>query len=257
MTNLIFATAGLGPANIKSASLRVIKQLDELPYVSKKVLLTEENLSEFCPTISTKYAKYLNSETRGFGFMSWKAELAYRILSRSTSDTLYFWIDAGCEVSLTPISKLKMHIWKKRLIKDGYLYFVLDTPEREYTKANLFSYFPKLTPDDLGPQAQTTFFGLYGEVGLAIATRWFQVVAQDIDTVSEENSISINGDIASHRHDQSVFSLVLKEMGLSPNLKPLRSDLKSNNLSRYWKYLVEPVLANRNRSGETQNPFRG
>jgi hypothetical protein len=232
-----------------------MKQLEGLDSISKRILLNEENLLELCPTIATKYAKYLNSDTRGFGFMSWKAELAYRILSQSTSDTLYFWVDAGCEVSSTPISKLKMRIWKKRLKRNGYLYFVLDTPERDYTKVNLYSYFPKLTPDDVSPQAQTTFFGLFGEVGLAIATRWFDLVSQDINTVNEENNTSITGGIVRHRHDQSVFSLVLKEMGLTPNLKPLKSNLSANKLARYWKYFSEPILANRNRSGETQNPL--
>lgn len=253
--DILVATAGLGTEPIRSAAERVIEQSQNLKSISRRVILTEANLESFCPTISAKYENFLNPETRGYGFMSWKAELTYRLLSDYNGKALYFWVDAGCEVSVTVMSKLKFRSYIHKLKRDGYIYYCLDTPERSHTKSSLFTQFPSLDPNDETPQAQTTFFGLYGKVGLEVATRWFEVVSSSVNTVSEEDSFSVDGQEVKHRHDQSVFSLVLKEAGLKPNINPLKDDGGSSKILRYLKYLKEPVIASRNRSGKSRNPL--
>lgn len=256
MSEVLIATAGLGSDNFRSAAGRVIRGFDRFGYVSRKVLLNEDNLETLCPSVSNKYGNFLNTETRGFGYMAWKAELAYRLLSEYGGEILYFWVDAGCEVSSTRLARFKFANYIHKLGKQEYLYYCLNTPEKDYTKTSLFSYFPTLNSNDCTPQAQTTFFGLHGELGLKIATRWFDVVSSSIHTVNEEDNVSNVGEKVRHRHDQSVFSLVLKEFGLKPNLSPIRSDESKNSSSRILKYLREPIIAARNRSGISWNPLK-
>jgi hypothetical protein len=246
---IVLATAGLGNSDFLAAGRRVIRQAQGFGYFSDFRLLTSENLPFLCPTVSQKYADFLNPSTRGFGFMSWKAELAYRSLTQTNGEVLYLWVDAGCEMFPTPIGKSKLRKYLNQLERDGYLYFTLDTPESEYTKVGLFDSFPSLSKHDTSPQAQTTVFGLYGKIGQTIAQRWFDVVTSDIKTVNEEDNYSFNGSAVHHRHDQSVFSLVLKELGLKSNLKPLKSDKSSMQIVNRLKYMTQPILACRNRTG--------
>lgn len=255
MTHIVFATAGLGTQEFQLAAKRVYWQLDKFSCSKEVIVLQDENLQQLCPTVAENFSIFLNSDTRGYGFMSWKAELTYRTLLKSRGKSPFFWVDAGCEVSFNFISKFKMRMLSKRLIRDGYLFFTLDTPERDYTKASLFTKFPTLDPNDDTPQAQTTFYGLYGDIGLKIAEKWFNVVASEISTVDEENNVSSFGNSVTHRHDQSVFSLVLKELGLKPNMSPLKADQSRFKVLRFIKYLTEPVIAARNRTGISKNPF--
>ena len=248
---IVLATAGLGTSDFLSAGMRVIRQAQGFDTFTEYKLLTTDNLPILCPTIHRNYLDVLNKSTRGFGFMSWKAELTYRVLKEHQGEVLYLWVDAGCEMFPTPIGKFTMKRYLKRLERDGYLYFTLKTPEVVQTKVSLFDYFPSLRKTDTSPQAQTTFFGLYGEIGRTIAQRWFDVVSSDITTVNEQDSYAFDGSVVKHRHDQSVFSLVLKEMGLMPNLKPIKSDKSAIPFVNKLKYLTQPVLACRNRTGKS------
>ncbi len=248
---IVLATAGLGTSEFLAAGIRVIEQAKGFRIFNDCKLLTAKNLPILCPTVSRKYKGVLNTSTRGYGFMSWKSEIAYRTLTEYEGNVFYFWVDAGCEMFPTPLGRLKMKRYVRQLEQDGYLFFTLDTPECEYTKASLFDYFPALSKQDRTPQAQTTFFGLYGKTGQNIAERWFDVVTNNIDTVNEQGSYAYDGSEVRHRHDQSVFSLVLKEMGFKPNIQPLRSDKNSSPFLNRLKYLTQPILACRNRTGKS------
>ena len=94
-------------------------------------------------------------------------------------------------------------------------------------------------------------FGLHGQTGQKIAEEWFRIVSENTNTVNEEDCDTEHGLTVKHRHDQSVFSLVLKSMGLKPNMKPLKSEKGSGKLMRRIKFLTEPVLASRNRTGRS------
>jgi hypothetical protein len=246
---IVIATAGLGTTEFLSAGKRVIRQAQGFRIFTDYILLTTRNLPELCPLVNNKYSDYLNSSTRGFGFMSWKAELANKVLTENSGNVLYLWVDAGCELFPSVIGKFKLKNYLQLLQRDGYLYFTLDTPESAYTKVGLFNYFPSLLKDDTTPQAQTTFFGLYGEIGQTIAQRWLSIVVSNIETVNEQNSYAWDGSRVEHRHDQSVFSLVLKEMGLKANINPLKSNRNSSPILNRLKYLTQPILASRNRTG--------
>lgn len=248
---VILSTAGLGSLDFLEAGKRVIRQAKGFNLFSDFRLLDEGNLASICPSVCSKYSSFLNASTRGYGFMSWKAELAYRILSEYDGEVLYLWVDAGCELFSTPISRYKMRKYLNQLELDGYLYFSLDTPENKHTKEGLFEYFPSLSKSDSSPQAQTTFFGLSGELGMRIAKRWFEVVVSNINTVNEEDCYALDGTAVLHRHDQSVFSLALKELGLRPNIAPIRSDKSKLQMINRVKYLTQPVLACRNRTGKS------
>ena len=249
----ILLTAGLGSADMQSAARRVARDASRLAIFSQVVVLTNDNLEELCPTISFKYRNILNSRIRGFGYMCWKAEIVYRFLKKNNGKRGVVWIDAGCEVSPSIITRLRLvknlHEAKRR----GYLFFNLDTKESSYTKRELFCEFPSLDFLDSEPQAQTTFFALIGPVGLKIAARWFEIIAKSEFNFNEETKSKQLPQFIEHRHDQSVFSLALKEAGYTANLRPLRNG-RGKLFSKVLTFIFDPIIASRNRTGESIAP---
>lgn len=249
----ILLTAGLGSADMRSAACRVARDAQKFSLFSQIIILTSDNLKDLCPTTSFKYERILNAGTRGFGYMCWKAEIVYRTLIEHQGYCGVVWVDAGCEVSPSIITRLKLVHYLNQANKNGYLYFNLDTQESSYTKRELFDEFPSLDASDAGPQAQTTFFALTGPVGLKIASRWFEVVAKSEINFNEEAYVEQASSFIEHRHDQSVFSLSLKESGYLANLPPLRNG-RGKLISRILTFIFDPIIASRNRTGDSIVP---
>ena len=243
----IFVTAGLGATNFREASKRLTFDVQKFKIFDQIVELTNENIEEFCPTVFNKYSEYLKAEIRGFGFMAWKAEIVYRTLV-SNPLAVVVWSDCGCEAIVNPLTKRIFRQRIKQTREHGYISYTLNTEEYRFSKSGLYKYFPTLNSNDKSPQFQTTFLALHGDLGLAIAKRWFEVVTEDIETVMEKDSdLNESSGFVSHRHDQSVFSLVMKERNLMPNIKPLR-DGKTIR-SQFVSAFTAPIVASRNRSG--------
>ena len=242
----IFITAGLGNSNFEDAAIRLLKDVNRFQVFESLVYLNNNNIESLCPTVSKKYKKFLRANVRGFGFMSWKAEIIHRTLD-SNPEAGIIWADCGCEAIVNCLTKRSLVHKLNRASKEGYIAFNLNTEEYRYTKRELFDFFPILSSSDKSPQFQTTFFGLHGDLGRKIAKRWFEVVSAEISTVNEISKVGEQQGFVCHRHDQSVFSLVMKELNLEANMKPIRSGktMRSQILSK----LHEPFIASRNRSG--------
>ena len=249
----ILVTAGLGSDNIQCAAERVASDASHLDVFSQIIVLRNDNIGKLCPTVTSVYSPILNSKTRGYGYMSWKAEIVYRTLLENPENCVVVWIDAGCEVSPSAFTRLKFMKLLNTASSDGYLFFELNTKENQYTKRELYDEFPSLDISDTKPQAQTTFFALAGSTGIKIAARWFEIVVKSEIYINEELKSKQAPNFIEHRHDQSIFSLVLKELGYQANLSPLRNG-QNGKFFRYLTFILDPVIAARNRYGVSIAP---
>jgi hypothetical protein len=249
----ILLTAGLGNPNFFEAAERLISDAMKLELFDEIVLLCEENLELLCPTVVTKYHHILNSSTRGFGYMCWKAEIVHAFMKKNEGLCTVVWIDAGCEIVPSVFSKWKLASLMSKSETEGYVAFTLETSELEYTKRELFNEFDSAAESLQGPQFQTTFFALSGQIGMKIASEWFALVASEELFVNEVTHLPQHRDFVQHRHDQSVFSLTLKTMGLSPNLNTPHAG-RGNRLKVALTYLMGPIVVARNRCGKSLCP---
>jgi hypothetical protein len=250
----LVVTAGLGSPAFREAAERVAKSAEILSGVSRVVKVTDENLQEVCPRTSERFKEYQSPDFRGFGFMTYKSEVVHRALSGFWGEFLgVVWIDAGCEVYVNPISNHRFKNFKLMASKFGGAVFSLDTPEVYFTKQTLFQRFPELDPSDRTPQIQTTFFFLAGEKGLRIAEKWLEITLERIEYSDE--SLSVSGEVPNfqtHRHDQSIFSLVCKSEGVRPlNYTPATG---TNSLIGKIRALSHPIWVSRNRTGKSVIP---
>ena len=183
--------------------------------------------------------------------MCWKAEIVHKAMEGFWGDfDGVIWIDAGCEVSINPLSQFKLRKFEKFAKKHGVACFTLDTLEIEYTKRDLFEKFPQIDPFSAGKQIQTTWFLLHGQKGRKIASEWFSTVVSGTNLL--ELTPSKNPEFANfieNRYDQSVFSLVCKTNEV-PIMKYKPTNGYSSRLNRL-RGLFNPIWTARNRFGLT------
>jgi hypothetical protein len=250
----IFITAGLGNASFELAALRVASQSKTLFNWERQVVLTNDNLADFCPTCVSKYAGILNPETVGFGYMAWKAEIVFRTLNGEFGPCDgVVWVDAGCEVVSNTLTRFSLGKHLRMARRKGAAVFSLQTPEAHYTKKDLFREFPKVIDSDLTPQIQTTNFYLYGGKGLEIARMWFEVATKSQALIDESQSKTGEAtDFIIHRHDQSIFSLCCKSTKNYHEFRALTSG--GNTRKARARGFISPFWAARNRTGVTIVP---
>ena len=205
-------TAGVGSKDFEDASYRVKYALSKAGVVDKVVAVTTQDLPSICPQTTLLYRDLMNTRTRGFGYMCWKAEIVNAAMKGKWGDfDGVVWIDAGCEVSINYLSKKRFTYFKKFAVNHGVACFTLDTLEVEYTKRDLFDLFPNINPDLAGKQIQTTWFLLHGDMGRKIAQQWFDTVmtGTNLLDLNPSSNPEFPGFIE-NRYDQSAFSLVCK-----------------------------------------------
>jgi len=175
----IAVTAGVGSQQFEGAAKRVQSTLQGSRMVDKVVAVLTDDLREICPLTSKIYADLINTQTRGYGFMCWKAEIVNAaFMGRWGNFDGVIWIDAGCEVTLNPLSKLNFRKFQKHSKDHGVASFTLETKEIEYTKRDIFDLFPEINPEAAGDQIQSTWMFLHGDKGRLISKQWLELVCK-------------------------------------------------------------------------------
>jgi hypothetical protein len=237
---------------MNAAAQRVKSQATSLGIFDNVLAFVDSDLASACSDVYLKYGTVLNPSHKGFGYFSWKVELVNSALMGKFGEyDGIVWVDAGCEIFNSCITRFRLRKWLKRSEKQGVFAYTLDTPEQDYTKQSLFDYFPHLNKNDRSPQFQATWFILHGETGRLIANQWFKVALQDISTL--DLSPSPNGEVASfveHRFDQSILSLVLKQLMVKPRKYSPAAGV-TGSLSQLRAKLLHPIWTSRNRSGNS------
>lgn len=252
--NLIAVTAGVGSSSFEKAAIRVSRKLSLFPQITKSVAVTTSELVRVCPKVSETYGNYLNDQTRGFGYMTYKAEIVNNAFNGMWGPCEgVIWVDAGCEVLANPLTSMRLNYFLRHAKRHGVACFTLDTPEIKYTKRDLFNRFPNIDPLRAGPQIQTTWFALYGSKGKQISEQWLEIVLEGIGLMDLSPSISGEfPEFIENRYDQSAFSLTCK----SAHVPVMRYKPASGIGS--WKSKLRafshPFWTSRNRSGSSQIP---
>ena len=244
-------TAGLGSSDFEGAALRIKKTLDSVGVVDKSVAVLTKDLIEVCPETSRIYSNFLNKETRGYGFMCWKAEIVSAALNGYWGDfNGVIWIDAGCEITLNPITKIILRKFQLFARRNGIACFTLDTEEVAYTKRDLFEKFPDIDPYAAGPQIQTTWMMFHGVTGKLVADEWLNIVCSGVHLLDFEPSRHEEfPEFIENRNDQSAFSLVCKENQI-PIMRYRPTSGIGSRISSI-RGMFNPIWTSRNRKSDS------
>lgn len=250
----IVVTAGVGTKQFEGAAYRVQSTIQDSGVVDKAVAIITSDLNDICPRTSEIYSDLMNTDTRGYGYMCWKAEIVNAAFQGKWGDFEgVIWIDAGCEVSLNHLSKIYFRRFQNYAQRHGVACFTLDTPEFHYTKRDIFELFPQIDPESAGNQIQSTWMFLHGDKGRLIASQWLETVCKGTNLLdlSPSSSEEFPGFIE-NRYDQSTFSMVCKMNKIK--VMRYRPTTGSGSLISRIRGVVNPIWAARNRTPVSVKP---
>jgi hypothetical protein len=249
-----FLTAGLGSSDMRAASVRVCDRASSSGFFGSVVAVTNENLREVCGRVSAAYPHIFNETTRGYGYMTYKPDAIKSAFEGLWGDCDgVVWIDAGCELFLTPLTRIRFNHYLKIAKKRGVACFSMDTPEIAYTKRFLFERFPSIDPNKSGNQIQATWLIAYGAKGRKVVDEWLDIILNSEKYFDlTESPGGEFPEFIEHRYDQSIFSLVCKKNGIKPML--LRPTPGRGSWKTLLRSFFHPIWTARNRAGFSTIP---
>lgn len=241
----VLIIVGLG--NYVNASNRLYRQIKALHLSMDIVIIHELALYEIFnkEDISTKY---LNDSHRGFGFWMWKPVIVNHYFKKKYNQIIY--IDAGSEVIKKPFKNL-VH-WFTNSTHSMILspaghnmeqYTKMDTivnffDETEWKNFKSFRMF----------QAGVLFLKRNSDITNLFSTLTQLIKSNRVDLFDDVNSYTTNSPyFLDHRHDQSVFSLMLYKLGVKDNFVLFPSDLSPPFHNEKFNSFP-PIMCLRNKS---------
>lgn len=248
----LFITAGIGSGNLYLAAERLTEQVKRLGIFDTFVIVTERDLANFSPWLFEWYSAQELKTIPGYGFYAWKAAIARAATHGYWGDAeVVCYLDAGCEVLPGRRSKRLFIRWITKAQKFGAVGFSSFAPEWKYTKSEIIKLFPNSEKSLTADQFQSGTWLLGGTYGQDIAIEWDEVCSSSRIFTDDSIGTEIPGFVA-HRHDQSVFSMVLKKYRIKPESIP--TPYPNSNFLANLKALRSPLWAARNRSGKSTIP---
>lgn len=248
----LFITAGLGSRNLYLAAERLTEQVKQLGIFDTFAIVTEQELADIAPWLFNWYSSEELKTIPGYGFYAWKAAIARAATSGywGNADVICY-LDAGCEVLPGRRSKRLFVRWIAKAQRFGAVGFSSFAPEWKFTKFEIIEFFPNSEKALTTDQFQSGTWLLGGPIGLNIAIEWDKLCSSSQAITDDKIGTEIPGFVA-HRHDQSVFSMVLKKYLIKPESLP--TPYPNASFLANLKALRSPIWAARNRSGNTTIP---
>jgi hypothetical protein len=245
----LLITAGLGSQEFEASAMRVANSAKFFTIINKVVALDTEATVKLCREVANSYPSEFSSNTRGFGFMAWKAEVVHKAIHGEYGDyDGVIWVDGGCEMFPSSWTEKKLIRILQTAEKTGLYAFTLQTPEFQYTKKFLLDKYKEVDDIYHSEQIQTTWFALHGTRGREIASKWLDRTLEDFRNLDvSESPGGENPGFIENRYDQSIFSLVCKKMNCSPSANfNVSGTYGALSQLRAYRY---PIWASRNRTG--------
>ena len=248
-SNTIFLTFGAGSKGWKDASSRISREANKLMLFDSIFNLDELWLKESDPEIFDLVYRFIKKgSTKGFGYYLWKTAILNWAETNFPGES-FLYMDAGSHIQggITEFTVKKLLSENNDL---GLAWQLPNHPEVKWTKNELiqrmgcdarilesnqiqsgFIYLPKI-------DNRSNFIKLYRDLALENSGFFF----------SDELLSIQNPQFISHRHDQSVFSLLWKNFGFGYQIDKTFPE----NLGQF------PIIAARNNTKvlATSHPWK-
>lgn len=218
------------PNNYSSLSLQTFA--DGKKYTTDRLLREAKNSDYFHPNrmyaagpadldknFLTKHARFMAENKRGWGYWIWKPQIILSRLEQMPEGQVLLWLDSGFQILPTFADMVRKWVGMTETI----LCFTvpgLVNPESRFTKMDLANHYaPELDHSYPGGkqaflkssqlQSGSIFFRKCPAT-LEVVRRW-QRDMEIYHLISDAPSVAPNSaNFEEHRHDQSVFSVVMK-----------------------------------------------
>ena len=182
--------------------------------------------------------RFIEKNKRGYGYWIWKPMVILDFLKNNQEVDRLIYLDAGCELSLN--QETIIDFFGEYEASDAVVFYMSEIVEQEYSKTALLSYLNTTDIQKNEAQISATVFCMQRSFAESFANNWLTVMrSKEYSLVNDSLGQEIDSFI-DHRHDQSVFSLLIKKTRIQGNITEIPIELLDSEKS--------PVKLVRNRS---------
>ena len=165
------------------------------------------------PYFWKKHRQFIEDNSRGYGYWVWKPYIIMKSLGAMNEDDILIYMDSGCTINAYGKPRLQEYIDIIKKSEYGILSFHMKhLPEKNYTKKKLFEFLQTNSEDkELGQCMATVILMKKNDHSTKIINEWYRLASLPYLINDEcENEATC---FISHRHDQSIYSLLVKKYG--------------------------------------------
>lgn len=198
--------------NYIDAGNRIIQQAKELNIFTETILYTPDYLKN--DTVCwNMHSEFIKKNKRGYGYWLWKPFIIKKTMEKMNDGDILLYLDSGVELNCNRKNNLLKYI---NLVKTDKLIGSCTAIEKYWNKMDLIAKLDMNKPEYLNtPQRQggLNLFCVCKEIR-ALVNEWYDLCC-DYHNIDDTPSKLPNLDgFREHRHDQSVFSLLVKKYNL-------------------------------------------
>lgn len=205
-----FASFGTLPEYLR-AMKRIKEQAEASGYFATVKLYIPQNT----PGLDA-HAAFIQANRRGYGYWIWKTLVLLDRMRTVPEGDIVVYADAGCNINSGPAAAALFHEWIAAVLAHPRqrIGFHTGNVETMWCKGDLLAYFggPPSDPGQLWAGAQIM---VNTATNRAFVAEWLDLITRDgYHFVTDAPSRLPNEpEFREHRHDQSVFSLLAKQLG--------------------------------------------
>ena len=239
----VFITFGGPSQEYRNATKRVAESAKQFGIFTNSIGLNDDFLRGQ-PDFWKKHGKFLETNQRGYGYWLWKPYIIKTFLDKLQDGDILVYADAGCAMNLNGLPRLNEYIemlntndqgygilsfqmnhqqeviWTKR----GLLEYINSDSDcsndlslvNDLSQSNLEQYFrTNMNYNDMlstGQCIATTMIIKKNAHSTMVINKWLQL-AEHYELINDDKMHPENHNFRDHRHDQSIYSLLVKKYG--------------------------------------------
>jgi hypothetical protein len=202
----------VGLKNNRDIVDRFLLQAKNCTFIDRYTVITDEE-NKIYDSFMDEFGPIVKANKRGYGYWLWKPYIIKHYINEMEDGEILIYADIGCEFSSAGEKIFKKYINYVSIYEILAFSTLNGKPESAWSKKELIDFF-KL-PDALikQEQAAATFFMIkVSKFTREFISEWLNL--SQVNNIFNINDILIkqqNKNFIEHRHDQSVFSLLLKK----------------------------------------------
>ena len=243
-------TFGGGGQNYIDAGNRLINQMNKTNLFNRTILYTDDYLKNDV-LFWTQHSKFINNNKKGYGYWLWKPYIILKTMEMLKDGDIIMYIDSGCEIDSNNSINIKKYF--NYVVNDYIIMTSTYLTEKEWNKMDLILKLNMNEDKYLNTfqyQAGILLIYVYNTTRKLI-NEWYNI-ACDYHMIDDSPSINKNlNKFIEHRHDQSIFSLLIKKYNLDNKkslinlvhvIKNRSGKSKMNDISTYFIDLLNRLF---------------
>ncbi len=210
---IYFTTFGGGGPQYSHAVDRIARQALETEWFDEIIPIKQNTLWDLDPNWTKRNKEFILSNSRGFGYWIWKRFLIKHVMNRMADGDILLYADSGCEINYQGTHRFNQYV--DFVNENLALTFATTAQEHVWNKMDLLTVFGidcRAKEAESDQIAATVFLIKKKPQTVALASLWSSLCEfRNYSLLDDTPSVLANSkDFIEHRHDQSIFSLLIK-----------------------------------------------